>query len=83
VEPCCDSTAIQTFHDDGNLVVKTELVPTVYRVATEELREVYAGVQPEKSSRMVPSHALVDDIRELVSIVTGTRTEGVPLAMDF
>jgi hypothetical protein len=67
-------------------LIKIGFVLSVYRVTTEELENAYAGVQPEKSSCMVlddTAPSLVDEIRERVSIFTGTRTLGAPLAMDL
>jgi hypothetical protein len=60
-------------------------VPFVYHVATEELRKACARQQPEKSSCMLPLAIapLIDEIREFVPVVSGTRTLGAPLAMDL
>jgi hypothetical protein len=86
-ERCRDSTAKHAFTDDGNYIIKTAFDPAVYRVATEELERACARVHPEKSlSVVLPNNApaLADAIRrEIVPIVTGTRTLGAPLAMDF
>jgi hypothetical protein len=61
-------------------------VPTVIMVATEELGKVYSNVQPIKSVCMVPPDTaprLVEVIRAMVPVVTGTSNLGAPLAMDF
>jgi hypothetical protein len=64
-ERCRDSTAIHTFLNDEKYVMKTMLVPTRYRDATEELGKVGARVFPDKSPFAVPldiDHAIVDEI---------------------
>jgi hypothetical protein len=71
--------------DDGKYLIKTPFVLTVIKVATEELGKVCSNVQPIKSSCMVPpdkAHELVEMIRALVPVVTGTSNLGAPLAMD-
>jgi hypothetical protein len=55
-------------------------------MATEELGKVCSNVQPIKSSCMVPPDTapkLVEVIRAMVPVVTGTSNLGAPLAMDF
>jgi hypothetical protein len=83
-----DSTTIiiHAFYDNGNYIIKIVFVPLVYPAATEELEKACARVQPENSSCMIPLGTvpiLVDEIREVVSVVTGTRPLGAPFAMDF
>jgi hypothetical protein len=58
----------------------------VITVATEELGKVCSKVQPIKSSCMVPpdtAHELVEVIRAMVPVVTGTSNLGAPLAIEF
>jgi hypothetical protein len=55
-------------------------------VAAEEFGNVCSGVQPIKSSCMVPPDTaleLVEVIRAKVPVVRGTSNLGAPLAMDF
>jgi hypothetical protein len=83
---CKDSAAIKAFSDDGKYLIKTPFVPTVITVATEELGKVCSNVQPIKSSCMVPPDTapeLVEVMRTMVPVVTGTSILGAPLAMDF
>jgi hypothetical protein len=83
---CKDSSAIQAISNDGKYLIKTLFVPTVITVATEELEKVSWNIQPIKSSCMVPPDTapeLVEVIRAMVPIVTGTSNCGAPLAMDF
>jgi hypothetical protein len=86
-ERCKDSAAIQAFSDDGKFLIKTPFVPTVITVAAEELGKVCSNVQPIKySSFMVPPNTapeLVEVMRAMVPVVTGTSNLGAPLAMDF
>jgi hypothetical protein len=84
VERCKDSTSIQAFFYDGKYLIKTPFIPTVITVATEELEKVW-NVQPIKSSCMVPDTApeLVEVIRAMVPVCTGTSNLGAVLAMDF
>jgi hypothetical protein len=85
-ERCKDSAAIQAFSDDGNYLIQTPFVPTVITVVTEESGKVGSKVQPIKSSCMVtPDTALdlVEVIRAMVPVVTGTSNLGAPLAMGF
>jgi hypothetical protein len=44
-ERCRDSTAIHAFSHNRNYIIKTVFVPSVYRVATEELEKACARVQ--------------------------------------
>jgi hypothetical protein len=74
-ERCKDSAAIQACYDDGKYLIKTPFVPTEITVAAEELGKVFSNVQPIKSSCMVPpdtAHELVEVIRAMVPVVTGT-----------
>jgi hypothetical protein len=85
-ERCKDSAATQAFSNDGKYLIITPFVPTVITVATEELGKVCSKVQPIKSSCMVPPDTapeLVEVIRAMVPVVTGTSNLGTPLAMDF
>jgi hypothetical protein len=85
-ERCKDSAAIQAFSNDGKYFIKTPFVLTVITVATEELGKVCSNVQPIKSSCTVPpdtAHELVEVIRAIVPVVTGTSKLGVPLTMAF
>jgi hypothetical protein len=85
-ERCKDSTAIQALSYDGKYLIKTPSVPTVITVATEELGKVCSNVQPIKSSCMVPPDTapeLVEVIRAMVPVVSGTDYFGAPLTIDF
>jgi hypothetical protein len=85
-ERCKDSSSIQVFFDDGKYLIKTPFASIVITVATEELGQVCFRVQPIKSSCMVPPNTaleLVEVIRAMVPVVTGTSNLGAPLAMDF
>jgi hypothetical protein len=85
-ERCKDSAAIRAFSYDGKYLIKTPFVPTVITVGTEELGKVCSKVKPTKSSRMVPPDTapeLVEVIRAMVPVVTGTSNLGAPLAMSF
>jgi hypothetical protein len=85
-ERCKDSAAIQAFFDDEKYFIKTPFVPTLITVATEELRKVCSKVQPFNSSCMVPPDTapeIVEVIRAVFPVVTGTSNLGAPLAMDF
>jgi hypothetical protein len=85
-ERCRDSAAIEAFSDDGKYLIQTHFVPTVITVVTEESGKDGSKVQPIKSSCMVtPDTALdlVEVIRAMVPVVTGTSNLGAPLAMDF
>jgi hypothetical protein len=85
-ERCKYSAAIQAFYDDGKYLIKTPFVPTVITVANEELGKICSKVRPIKSSCMAPPHTapeLVEVIRAMVPVVTGTSNLGAPLAMDF
>jgi hypothetical protein len=58
----------------------------VIAVVTEDLGKVCSNVQPIKSSCMVPPDTaprLVEVIRPMVPVVTGTSTLAAPLVMDF
>jgi hypothetical protein len=74
------------FFDDGKYLIKTPFVSTVLAVATEELGKVCSSVQPIKSSCMAPPDTgpgLVEVIRAMAPVVTGTNALGAPLAMAF
>jgi hypothetical protein len=74
------------FYDEGKYSIKTPFVPIVITVATEELGKVCSNVQAVKSSCMVsPDTApeLVEVIRAMVPVVTGTSNLGALLGMDF
>jgi hypothetical protein len=67
-------------------LIETPFVPTAITVATEELGKVRSNGQPIKSSCMVPPDTapkLVEVIRAMVPVVTGTSNLAAPLAMDF
>jgi hypothetical protein len=85
-ERCKDLPAIQALSNGGKYLIKTPFIPTVTAVATEELGKGCSRVQPIKSSCTVPlhtTHELVEMKRAKIPVVTGTSTQGAPLAMDF
>jgi hypothetical protein len=72
--------------DDGKHLILAPFVPTVITVATEELGKVCSNVQPIKFLCMVPpdnAPELVEVIRAMVPVITGTSNLEAPLAMNF